>query len=81
VNPQQNFEWKRRTTRLRHWGQTLNHSNKPRPRDDAINLFQKNSLARFLGGKLETIVGKGSLFQPLIFSSHSLERPGFAGFL
>jgi hypothetical protein len=45
-----------------------------------VHLFQKNSLARFLGGERKSTIGESSLFHASILSSHGLERQGFAEF-
>ncbi len=74
MNPKHHFDRKRRTAGLRRWSVTVNHSNKLGPRGDAIQLFQENTLARYLGVELETIAGKDRLLHPPMLLSHGLER-------
>jgi hypothetical protein len=80
MNPQHRFDGKRRSTRLRHWGITLNNPNERGPRHHGVHLFQKDSLAGLLGRDFEAAIGEGWLFHASILSSHGLERPDFAGF-
>jgi len=72
--------WKRRSTRLRHRGITLNNPNERGPRNHGVHLFEKDPLAGLLSCDLEAAIGNGNLFHASILSSHGLERPSFADF-
>jgi len=80
MNTQHCSSEKRRSTRLRQRGTTLNNQNERGPRHNGINLFQKDPLEGLLGCDIEAAIGKGSLFHASILSPHRLERPGLADF-
>ena len=80
MNTQHRFNGKRRSTRLRHRGITLNNPNERGPRNHGVHLLEKDPLAGPLGCDFEAAIGKGSLFHASILSSHGLERPSFADF-
>jgi hypothetical protein len=61
-------------------GITLNNPNERDPRHKGIHFFQKDLLAGLLGYDCEAAIGKNSLFNASIFSSHRLKRPDFSDF-
>jgi hypothetical protein len=76
--PQRRFSGKQRSTRIRHWGITLNNLNERGSGHNGIHLFQKDPLAGLIDCDLEAAIGKVNLFQVSILSPQRLERLGFA---
>jgi hypothetical protein len=62
MNTQHRLSGKKRSTRLRHRGETLNNPKERGPRNNGIHLFQQNPLAGLLGYDIEAAIGKRGLF-------------------